>query len=129
MRVWDFPVDLLCVSHRTAMHKEIHDIFGVLSRGESSPYYKHPEVQRWIGKERALWERHERIVVLLKTHKSPITKPPGLIIEPDLIDSLEDQLKNIEEKSNRQDHRCTCNVNLLADFVDSKLFCDLEKTS
>ena len=117
MRVWDFPPHLLCMCHVSGQHKEIHDIWSILAKGEISPYYKHPEVQRWINNRWDLWDRHNDTVTCLKTHKTPLIEPPKSNAPLTMVNSLEEQLLNIKAKSEDPNHRCTCDIMKLAKYI------------
>lgn len=75
MRIWDLPVGCLCRSHLLAEHRELHAIWNVVLLGRKG-YSRHPEVLRWHGRLRALWERHEAQVEEMRrrgySHKSPL---------------------------------------------------------
>jgi hypothetical protein len=75
MRVWDVPPGRLCRNHLLGEHAELHAIWSVLTQGKSG-YANHPETQRWKGKLKALYTRHERIAAEIARrgykHKSPL---------------------------------------------------------
>ncbi len=63
MRVWDIHVKHLCRKHLLAEHRELHGLWNILTKhGGKGEYSKHPETKRWIGKTRALYQRHEGLV-------------------------------------------------------------------
>jgi hypothetical protein len=63
MRVWDLHPKNLCRKHLLAEHRELHGLWNILTKhlGKGG-YSKHPETLRWVGKTRALYERHEALV-------------------------------------------------------------------
>lgn len=119
MRVWDFPIYLLCPCHACGQHKEIHDIFSILNKGPKSPYYKHPEVQRWIRCKFSLWLKHENNVQFLKTHKSPIAQPKQSNENPIMINTFHEQLQNIKAKSEDPKHKCRCDIDKLRYWIQA----------
>jgi len=60
MRIWDLPCQNLCDKHLLAEHRELHAIFIFLTTDKGNGYRKHPETLRWIGREYALYLRHEQ---------------------------------------------------------------------
>ena len=63
MRVWDIHPKHLCRKHLLAEHRELHGLWNILTihKGKGG-YSRHPETLRWVGKEKALYERHEALV-------------------------------------------------------------------
>jgi len=87
VRIWDrIPPSSLCRSHLLGEHRELHGLWNILLRIESGEdpsevgYAAHPETRRWIGHQRALYDRHEALVgeMLARgyNHRSPL---PGVI--------------------------------------------------
>jgi hypothetical protein len=63
MRVWDIHPQHLCRKHLLAEHRELHGLWNILTKhGGAGGYARHPETLRWVGKERALYARHEALV-------------------------------------------------------------------
>jgi len=63
MRVWDIHPKHLCHKHLLAEHRELHGLWNILTeRGGKGGYSRHPETLRWIGKQKALFLRHEALV-------------------------------------------------------------------
>jgi hypothetical protein len=63
MRVWDLHPKHLCRKHLLAEHRELHGLWNILTKhGGQGGYSKHPETLRWVGKTRALYNRHEALV-------------------------------------------------------------------
>ena len=64
MRVWDIHPKYLCRKHLLAEHRELHGLWNILTKhGGKGGYSRHPETLRWVGKEKALYERHEALVM------------------------------------------------------------------
>ena len=61
MRIWDLPPALLCRNHLLGEHRELHAVWNVLTLGRKG-YARHPETLRWVGRVRALYLRHEKLV-------------------------------------------------------------------
>lgn len=63
MRIWDIEVKYLCRKHLLAEHRELHGLWNILTKHKGQGgYSRHPETLRWVGKERALYNRHEMLV-------------------------------------------------------------------
>jgi len=75
MRIWDLPPKILCRQHLLGEHRELHAIWSVLTRNRKG-YSRHPETLRWKGCLRALFRRHEALVVEMARrcykHQSPL---------------------------------------------------------
>jgi hypothetical protein len=75
MRIWDLRPKLLCRQHLLGEHRELHAIWTVLTR-ERKGYSRHPETLRWKGRLRALYRRHEALVLEMTRrgyqHHSPL---------------------------------------------------------
>lgn len=79
MRVWDIHPKHLCRKHLLAEHRELHGLWNILTKhGGRGGYSRHPETLRWVGKTRALYERHIVLVQELARrkyqHHSPLDK-------------------------------------------------------
>lgn len=77
MRVWDIHVKHLCRKHLLGEHRELHGLWNILTKHSGKGgYSNHPETKRWVGKLRALYDRHEALVVEMYKrgykHNSPI---------------------------------------------------------
>lgn len=113
MRVWDISPTLLCRAHLLGEHREIHAISKIIERGPTSPYYKHPEVQRWIEQEYKLWLRHGSVVddMLFRgyKHKSPLkfTHDQGGTLK--LINTFSEQVKILAQKR-AEIPACKCDI-------------------
>jgi len=77
MRIWDISPKNLCRQHLLGEHRELHAIWSVLINGKNG-YRNHPETKRWLGKNLALYLRHERLIREIKrrgyNHCSPLDK-------------------------------------------------------
>jgi hypothetical protein len=63
MRVWDIHPKHLCRKHLLAEHRELHGLWNILTKHKGQGGYSHhPETLRWVGKTRALFDRHELLV-------------------------------------------------------------------
>jgi len=62
MRVWDIEPKYLCRKHLLAEHRELHGLWNILTlhKGQGG-YSRHPETLRWVGKTKALYNRHEAL--------------------------------------------------------------------
>ncbi len=79
MRVWDVHPKYLCRKHLLGEHRELHGLWNILTKHKGmGGYSHHPETLRWIGKEKALFLRHEKLVKELLyrgyLHHSPLDK-------------------------------------------------------
>lgn len=63
MRVWDIHPKHLCRKHLLAEHRELHGLWNILTihKGKGG-YSHHPETKRWVGKRKALYNRHALLV-------------------------------------------------------------------
>ena len=77
MRIWDLEPAVLCRQHLLGEHSELHAVWSILTNGKRG-FRRHPEVIRWQGALRGLWERHERLVVEMEQrgyrHASPLDR-------------------------------------------------------
>ena len=63
MRIWDIDPKYLCRKHLLAEHRELHGLWNILTKhGCKGGYSRHPETLRWLGKQKALYNRHEALV-------------------------------------------------------------------
>jgi len=63
MRVWDVHPKYLCRKHLLAEHRELHGLWNILTKHKAKGgYSRHPETLRWVGKQKALFIRHELLV-------------------------------------------------------------------
>lgn len=104
MRVWDIHPKHLCRKHLLAEHRELHGLWNILTKHNGKGgYSRHPETLRWAGKEKALFQRHEKLVQeFLKRgykHHTPLNKrfATGKGSQSTFINTLKEQkviLKN-----------------------------------
>jgi len=79
MRVWDIHPRHLCRKHLLAEHRELHGLWNILTKHKGKGgYSRHPETLRWVGKLKALYERHQMLVKEFSArgyrHLSPLDK-------------------------------------------------------
>ncbi len=77
MRVWDVSPKCLCRKHLLGEHRELHGLWNILTKHKGKGgYANHPETKRWVGREKALYLRHEALVAEMirrgYKHLSPI---------------------------------------------------------
>ena len=104
MRIWDVNPKLLCRKHLLAEHRELHGLWNILTKHKGKGGYSHhPETLRWVGKNRALYNRHELLVKEFirrgYKHHTPLDKKlaKGKIKQGIFINTLTEQkilLKN-----------------------------------
>jgi hypothetical protein len=111
MRIWDISPNKLCNRHLLGEHSELHAIWSILTKGKKGFTY-HPETLRWRGKLKALYLRHEEILDEMKkrgfNHKSPLNSDfaIGKSVQKDLVDSVEDQIKQRQHRACLLKVRC-----------------------
>ena len=109
MRIWDISPKRLCRNHLLGEHRELHAIWSVLTNGKKG-YARHPETLRWKGKLKALYGRHEALVVEMShrgyRHHSPLTKKQatGSARQTVYVDQPRKQIVILRNK------RCQCDV-------------------
>lgn len=109
MRIWDIAPRKLCRNHLLGEHRELHAIFSILSNHKKG-YANHPKTQRWKGKMRALYLRHQSLVEEMRrrghVHTSPIDrrKAVGSSVQDEFVDSVPEQKKMLAAKG------CSCKV-------------------
>lgn len=106
MRVWDIDVKHLCRKHLLGEHRELHGLWNILTKhGGKGGYSQHPETKRWVGKLKALYNRHEALVVEMKNrgyqHNSPLDKKlaTGESEQKYFIDTIKQQKILLSEKN------------------------------
>ena len=63
MRIWDISPKKLCSKHLVAEHRELHGLWNILTKHKGKGgYSRHPETLRWVGKTKALYNRHEELI-------------------------------------------------------------------
>jgi hypothetical protein len=105
MRVWDVNPKLLCRKHLLGEHRELHGLWNILTKHKGrGGYSRHPETLRWVGKQKALYLRHEALVKEFArrgyAHHSPLDKryARGSGIQRTFIDSLAEQKRILAKK-------------------------------
>ena len=109
MRIWDISPEKLCRQHLLGEHRELHAIWAIIIQGKKG-YSNHPETLRWIGKLKALYNRHEKLVKeMIKrgyNHRTPLdeTLATGKNVQDVLLDSIEEQIRILNQR------RCDCRI-------------------
>lgn len=109
MRIWDIPSDKLCRQHLLGEHRELHGLWSILTQNKKG-FIKHPETLRWKGKSKALYLRHEALVLEMKRrsykHKTPldIRLAQGEDKQSEFVNAPEEQVEILHEK------KCLCKV-------------------
>jgi hypothetical protein len=103
VRIWDVDPALLCRSHLLGEHRELHGLWNILVHNKQG-YRQHPETKRWVGKQRALYDRHEALVAEMTRrgyrHASPLDKASaiGSATQDVFIDPHDQQLEILRNK-------------------------------
>ena len=101
--------EVLCRNHLLGEHRELHAIWSVLTNNKKG-YSRHPEIIRWRGRLKALYLRHQILVIEMGNrgykHNSPLLKKlaTGKAKQDLQVDSYEDQIRNLKGKE------CGCRV-------------------
>ena len=109
MRIWDLSPKKLCRNHLLGEHRELHAIWSVIVNGKKG-YAHHPETLRWKGKLKALYGRHEVLVVEMSNrgyqHSSPLAKKKatGSARQTSYVDRPRAQIVILRKKG------CQCDV-------------------
>ena len=115
MRVWDIHPKHLCRVHLLAEHRELHGLWNILTihrrKGPSFAkatkgvgYAHHPETLRWVGKRKALYERHEKLVREFARrgykHHTPLLKKwaTGLGGQKVFLNTIKEQKEILKQK-------------------------------
>lgn len=105
MRVWDIHPQHLCRKHLLAEHRELHGLWNILTKhGAKGGYSRHPETLRWVGKQKALYVRHEALVKEFTRrgyqHYSPLDKRSavGSGSQKEFINSAKEQKQILKKK-------------------------------
>lgn len=105
MRVWDVKVAILCRKHLLGEHRELHGLWNILTKHEGrGGYSQHPETKRWVGKLKALYNRHQSLVEEMERrgyrHNSPLDKSlaKGKLTQDIFINSISEQKKILKTK-------------------------------
>ncbi len=109
MRIWDISPENLCRKHLLGEHRELHGLWNILTIGKKG-YSHHPETLRWVGKLKALYNRHESLVKEMKNrgynHNSPLDSKlaTGQALQDQYVHSLKEQREILKDKG------CECEV-------------------
>lgn len=109
MRIWDVYPTILCRQHLLGEHRELHALWKIISENKKG-YSRHPETLRWYGKLKALFLRHEELVVEMNKrgykHSSPLDKKlaKGESLQQIYIHTKDEQIKILRSKN------CECKV-------------------
>lgn len=109
MRIWDVSPFILCRKHLLGEHRELHAIWTVLTKNKKG-YSKHPETLRWVGKLKALFYRHDALVLEMQSrgynHLSPLDEKEatGDSYQHIFINTEKEQLEILKGKN------CSCKV-------------------
>jgi len=104
MRIWDIPPEKLCRNHLLGEHAELHAVWTILTQHRQGGYANHPEVERWRGKLKALYSKHEEIVEEMVArgyrHESPLDLElaTGAGVQDTFVDSIEEQAQILRDK-------------------------------
>lgn len=105
MRVWDIHPKHLCRKHLLAEHRELHGLWNILTKHKAKGgYSKHPETLRWVGKTKALYQRHEALAREFErrgySHNSPLDKKlaKGKGGQDVFLSTIKEQKKILKEK-------------------------------
>ena len=105
MRVWDIHPKHLCHKHLLAEHRELHGLWNILTKhGGKGGYSKHPETLRWVGKQKALYLRHQELVKEFVrrgyNHKTPLNQKfaTGSATQKSFINTISEQKTILKQK-------------------------------
>lgn len=114
MRVWDIHPKHLCRKHLLAEHRELHGLWNILTKHKGKGgYSNHPETLRWVGKLKALYNRHEELVMEFTRrgyqHHTPLNKKNaiGSGRQNVFINTLKEQTIILKQKP------CDCMLHIL----------------
>src|SRR5512143_193995 len=98
MRIWDIHLRHLCRKHLLAEHRELHGLWNILTKHKGrGGYSRHPETLRWVGKQKALYLRHEALVKEFarrgNQHHTPLDKryATGVGIQRAFVNTIQEQ--------------------------------------
>lgn len=103
MRVWDLDPKYLCDNHLLGEHRELHAVWSVITNHKAG-YSKHPETLRWVGRLKALYNRHETEVLEMQKrgfkHNSPLDRKlaTGSGNQDKFINTLSEQKEILKNK-------------------------------
>jgi len=86
-------------------HRELHGLWNILTKHKGKGgYSKHPETLRWVGKQKALYMRHEQLVKEMVRrgykHYSPLNKKFAVSLgsQKVFINTVKEQKKILNKK-------------------------------
>lgn len=103
MRIWDLPPKVLCRQHLLGERRELHAVWNILTKNKKG-YSRHPEVIRWRGKLKALFLRHNQLVLEMEKrgykHNSFLDEKfaKGDSVQNEFLDSLKKQKQILKNK-------------------------------
>lgn len=109
MRIWDLPPSQLCRVHLLGEHRELHALWTIITQNKKG-YRNHPETKRWVGKLKALYNRHEALVTEMKkrgyNHQSHLDKriATGNGKQTDFVHTVAEQKQILRDKG------CLCQI-------------------
>ncbi len=104
MRIWDLPPSQLCRKHLLGEHRELHALYTVITQ-QKKGYSQHPETKRWVGKLKALYNRHDDLVKEMMQrgyrHNSPLEDSPmsDSELQDVFINTIEEQKALLNNKN------------------------------
>lgn len=105
MRVWDIHPKHLCRQHLLAEHRELHGLWNILTKHQGKGgYSRHPETLRWVGKQKALYLRHEVLVSEFAgrgyRHRTPLCQKlaTGSSCQTTFINTIKEQKAILKQK-------------------------------
>ena len=106
MRVWDIPPKYLCRKHLLGEHRELHGLWNILTKHKGKGGYSHhPETLRWVGKQKALYLRHQELIKEFSrrgySHYSTLDQKlaTGSASQKILINTISEQEEILKNKS------------------------------
>jgi len=105
MRIWDIHPKYLCRKHLLGEHRELHGLWNILTKHKGQGgYSRHPETLRWVGKQKALFLRHEALVQEFVRrgyrHQTPLDKAmaTGADVQRSFVNSVKEQREILRQK-------------------------------
>jgi len=105
MRVWDIQPKYLCRKHLLGEHRELHGLWNILTKHKGSGgYSRHPETLRWVGKQKALYFRHQELVEEFSrrgySHNTPLNQKLaiGTKNQNQFINTISEQKEILQNK-------------------------------
>ena len=105
MRIWDIEPKHLCRKHLLAEHRELHGLWNILTKHKCrGGYSRHPETLRWVGRQKALYKRHQELIKEFKfrgyKHLTPLNRclAIGKSAQKDFINTIKEQKSILKNK-------------------------------